>query len=536
MPHPTDHRRRRGHTTLRTTLGTGLAALLLAWTPPQAGAGTDTLRGKVELSQTQVLAGGTRVVYARLALEGIAPRPNDTRERPPLNVSLVLDRSGSMADEGKIDYLRRAASFAVDRLERQDTVSVVEYDDQITLLWPARRVSDTAELKSLIARLEPRGSTNLAGGMQRGIDEARTALSGTSGKAGTLTRVVLMSDGLANTGITDPQEIAGLVRQARQAGIRVSALGLGRDYDEDLMQAIAENGGGRYYYIEHPSQMARVFQDELGTLADTCARELNIVFSGKATVRKAEIVGYDDAGSSRDTSRSLEDLYAGEKRTILLRLEIEAPASGNLDVGRLALAWRDARTGARGQLSQDLSLEVTGDRRAAETSRNRDVAAEAELAESDRVQKDQVKLYQEGRHAEARRNLDALANDLEGKNIELQDERVRRKIEALRVENRQMATAAASPVAQKDYLKASKQRLYQAKSGKRSGFALQPGDRGREVEQLQEALRKAGAYKGPIDGIYDDDVSKAVEAYQKANSLGIDGIAGAGTMDSLGLY
>lgn len=536
MPQRDENRRRKKTSRLRATASAGFAAMLLAATSQLAAAAPEPLRGQVELSQTQVLAGGTRVVYARLTLEGITPRPDDKRERPPLNVSLVLDRSGSMADEGKIDYLRRAASFAVDRLERQDTVSVVEYDDQITLLWPARRVGDTAELKSLIARLEPRGSTNLAGGMQRGVEEARTALSGSASKAGTLTRVVLMSDGLANTGITDPREIASLVRQARQAGIRVSALGLGRDYDEDLMQAIAENGGGRYYYIEHPTQMARVFQEELGTLADTCARELNIVFSGKAKVRKVEIVGYDDASGSRDTSRSLEDLYSGEKRSVLLRLEVEAPSTGNLDMGRLSLAWRDARTGARGELKQDLAVEVTGDRKAADGSRNRDVAAEAALAESDRIQKEQVKLYQEGRHAEAQRNLDVLANDLEGKNIELQDERVRRKIEALRVENRQMASAVASPAAQKDYLKSSKQRLYQAKSGNRSGFALQPGDRGREVEQLQEALRKAGTYKGPIDGIYDDDVRKAVEAYQKANSLGIDGIAGAGTMDSLGLY
>jgi peptidoglycan hydrolase-like protein with peptidoglycan-binding domain len=130
----------------------------------------------------------------------------------------------------------------------------------------------------------------------------------------------------------------------------------------------------------------------------------------------------------------------------------------------------------------------------------------------------------------------ALAKDLESKNSTLNDDRLRRKVEAINVENRQMSAAAASPSAQQDYLKASKQRLYQAKSGKRTGFALQPGDKGREVEQLQEALRQAGSYKGPIDGIYDDDVKKAVQAYQKTRNINADGIAGATTMDAMGLY
>jgi N-acetylmuramoyl-L-alanine amidase len=99
-----------------------------------------------------------------------------------------------------------------------------------------------------------------------------------------------------------------------------------------------------------------------------------------------------------------------------------------------------------------------------------------------------------------------------------------------------MSEAAHSPTAQQDYLKASKQRLYQAKSGKRTGFALQPGDKGLEVERLQEALKQAGAYKGPVDGIYDSDVKQAVEAYQRSNNLSADGVAGAATMDAMGLY
>ena len=526
------------HHVLRRAATGALCSLVLAAgiaANPAAAAG-DPLRGQVQLDQPTVLAGGTAVVYAVVNFEGIDVDPGTAKQRPALNIALVLDRSGSMSDEGKIDYLKRAAKLAVDRLGPKDTLSIVEYDDQITVMTPPRHVGNLSEVKAMIDQLEPRGSTNLTGGMMRGVDEAKGALDGPANAEGTITRVILMSDGLANTGITDHAEIARLVRGAKSEGIRISAMGLGRDYDEDLMQAVAENGGGRYYYIEHPTQMARVFQEELGSLFDTCARDVEIRFNGTAIVRKVDVVGYDDASGTKDTKRALEDVFSGEKRSVLLRLEIATPASGHVDLGQVVLNYKGAKSGALGNFTQALAVDVTSDRAAVDKARNRQATAEAALAESDRVQKEQVKLYQAGKHDEARKNMSSLAKDLEAKNADLKDERIRRKIEALNVENNQMSAAAASPSAQQDYLKASKQRLYQAKSGKRAGFALQEGDNGLEVERLQEALKKAGAYKGPIDGKYDADVKTAVEAYQRSNNMPADGVAGASTMDKMGAY
>ena len=522
---------------LRATFGTLCSLALLGTTAlVPASAAQDPLRGHVQLDQPTVLANGTRIVYAVVSFEGVDTDPGTVKERPPLNVSLVLDRSGSMSDAGKMEYLRRAAKLAVDRLGPKDTLSIVEYDDQINLMWPAHRVGNLAEVKAMIDALEPRGSTNLTGGMMRGVDEAKDALDGPASKSGTITRVILMSDGLANSGITDPQEIARLVRGAKSDGIRISAMGLGRDYDEDLMQAVAENGGGRYYYIEHPTQMARVFQDELGSLFETTAKDVELQFSGKAIVRKVEIVGYDDASGSQNVKRGIEDLFAGEKRTVLLRLEIAAPSSGHIDLGSVTVNYKTAKSGEARQFSHALAVDVSTDNAAIDRARNKSASAEATLAESDRVQKEQVKLYQSGRHDEAQKNMTTLAKDLEEKNRTLNDDRLRRKVEAIKVENRQMNEAVASPSAQQDYLKASKQRLYQAKSGKRTGFALQPGDKGREVEQLQDALKKAGVYKGPVDGVYDEDVKQAVQTYQKSKNMSADGVAGATTMDAMGLY
>jgi Ca-activated chloride channel family protein len=499
-------------------------------------AANDPLRGQVQLDQPMVLGGGTAVVYAVVNFEGIDVDPGVTKERPPLNLSLVLDRSGSMADEGKIEYLRRAAKLAVDRLGNRDTLSIVEYDDAITLMWPARRVGNTSEVKAMIDRLDPRGSTNLTGGMMRGVDEAKDALDGPARTGGTITRVILMSDGLANVGITDHGEIARLVRGAKHDGIRISAMGLGRDYDEDLMQSVAENGGGRYYYIEHPTQMARVFQEELGSMFDTVARDVEIRFSGTAVIRKVEVVGYDDARGTRETKRGLEDVFGGEKRAVLLRLEVAPPSSGRVDLGQVTVNYKTAKGGQAKSFSQALAVDVSGDKATVERSRNKEASAQAALAESDRIQQEQVKLVQAGKHDQAKKNMTALARELEEKNKSLNDERVRRKIEAINVENEQMGRAASDAAAQKDYLKSSKQRLYQAKAGKRTGYALQLGDKGIEVERLQEALKNAGVYKGPVDGVYDADVKTAVEAYQRSNSMPADGVAGAATMDKMGAY
>ncbi len=137
--------------------------------------------------------------------------------------------------------------------------------------------------------LTPRGSTNLAGGMQRGIDEARDAKSNLHLSDTTLSRVVVLTDGLANTGVTNAGEIASLAVDARRQGVRVSTIGLGLDYNEDLLQSIAEGGGGKYYYVESPVQLARIFEEELKSAFATCARDVHISFHGNGAVRGAEL-------------------------------------------------------------------------------------------------------------------------------------------------------------------------------------------------------------------------------------------------------
>jgi len=513
----------------------GFAALLALTALACAGAeAKPALTSSVEIERPVITKGWTRPVYVlvHFAAPELEVKPT---QRPPLNLSLVLDRSGSMEDKGKIEYLRQAAKLAVGRLGERDVVSVVEFDDRITLMWPASHAHDVARLQREIDELAPRGSTNLAGGMQRGIDEARAARRDLHLSDQTLSRVILLTDGLANTGETDPGAIAGMAADARRSGVRVSAIGLGLDYNEDLLQAVAEGGGGKYYYVESPVQLARIFEEELKSAFATSARDVHISFHGSFAVKGAELIGFSSS-SGRDVAADWPDFYAGESRSVLLRIDVDAGREGSLDLGRFDVAWRDAASGATGTLDLPIRVSVGGDMAASDRSLNKNVSVEASLAESERGLAANVKLAQSGQTDKAKSANASIIADLKARNATLKDERIARKIEAMNVEQDQITRAASAPEAMASYSKASKQRLYQAKSGNRAGYVLQQGDKGIEVERLQQALAGKGLYKGRVTGVYDQATADAVKAYQKTNGVDADGVAGAETQARLGLY
>ncbi len=514
-------------------LGALLLAALFTAAFMEGALAKDAVTSKVEIDRPVLLRGQTaEPVYLLLRLS--AMEAVGAGERPPLNMALVLDRSGSMADAGKLDYVKKAATKVINTLGRKDVLSIIEYDDQITIMWPAGRVESASALSHLIDGLTPRGSTNLTGGMMAGVDEVKRAGEKNLTGKEALNRVLLLSDGLANDGITDPGAIRELVRKARRDGVPISTLGLGRDYDEDLMQDIAENAGGRYYYIENPEQMSRIFAQELNALFKTVARNCVIEIKAGAGVKDVKIFGFEsDNGAGKAV---LGDIYGGEKRTVLVRLEVDPQRLGHMDLGALKMSYADADDGAVHTFDVNLGVEITDDVSKTKAAVNHDVAVEATLAETERAQNEAVKLYEAGKHDEADKRMQGLITTTTKKQAELKDVRVAKKLEALNVEAIDMKAVALAPEAQSEYLKRTKQRLYQAKQGQRQLSMMQTGDKGYEVERLQEALAKTGYYSGPVNGVYDGSVADAVTAFQKAQNLGADGMAGPATMKGLGLY
>jgi Ca-activated chloride channel family protein len=484
---------------------------------------------KVELDYPLVAVGKKVTLYALIDFQ--VAQAEKIEKRPHINLALVIDRSGSMADRGKIGYAKKAAKIVVDSLKPSDRIAVVEYDDRVSVLWPSSLVESPRTIKRMIDRLSPRDMTNLTGGMLKGVDEVEKNVD-----PDLINRVIVLSDGKANRGVTNPHAIKHLVRQAKAKGVHISSMGLGVDYNEDLMEAIAEAGGGNYYFIEHPTQMSRIFKNELSILFATVAKDVKLEYVDNGLVQKAEFIGFVAKKKGVNLELEPEDFYANESRSLVLKIQIEPQEAGRLSLGKIRLSYFDVLQNQAKTVEQDLVAEATNDLAQVEKARNDKVVAESTLFEADHKHAQSIRLFEKGHKKQALQQINALNENLKQKNRKLKNKTISTKIEALGMESDQMSEAEKTTWARYRYLKSSKIRYYQSKKGKRGLYVLQEGDSGREVEDLQRNLQRLNVYSGPIDGIFDAEVTEAVKAYQRQQNLDDDGVVGPRTMKKLGVY
>jgi Ca-activated chloride channel family protein len=274
------------------------------------------------------------------------PPPVTTAARPPLNLALVLDRSGSMGERNKITFAREAAVFAVRELQPTDRVSVVAFDDRIEVVMANAPVSDVEGVVQKINQIHPRGSTALHGGWQEGARQAQShrQLEGVN-------RVLLLSDGLANVGESRPDVIANEVHTFAAAGVSTSTLGVGDEYNEDLLEAVARSGDGNYYYVESPAQLPNIFRTELQGLSATAGVDVTLAVEPKAGVTVADVL--TECARSPDGRLRLPNLIGGVPVRVVVRLNVEA-YTGERELVHFRLDWQapkdDLREGAEVRL------------------------------------------------------------------------------------------------------------------------------------------------------------------------------------------
>ena len=224
--------------------------------------------------------------------------------RPPARVALVLDRSGSMGGT-KMAMARNAVQHAIRLLKAQDRLAVVCYDDRVETILANTAASPEAKTLALqrLAQVDARGSTNLEGGWLRGAQElARRAVLAADDKPG-VTRVLLLTDGLANQGETNPQVLAATAARLRAEGIATSTFGVGADFDEVLLQRLAADGGGHFYFIEQPQQIPDLLASELGETLEVVARDAVFEISGGAGRRAGRAERPADGLGARPPAR-----------------------------------------------------------------------------------------------------------------------------------------------------------------------------------------------------------------------------------------
>lgn len=217
-----------------------------------------------------VPAGAPAVRYLDVQISAPSKTAN-AKSRAPVSVALVLDRSGSM-DGTKMAMAKGAAVHGLKLLTATDSFGVVAYDEEVTTV--VDRTHATKEAKKLafdrLAQIDARGSTDLHAGWQRGAELAKTP--GVDSK--TISKVMLLTDGLANQGLIDHELLVAVAKKLRAAGISTSTFGVGADFDEDLLSRLAVEGGGHFYFIERPQQIPDFFASELGETLEIVARDV----------------------------------------------------------------------------------------------------------------------------------------------------------------------------------------------------------------------------------------------------------------------
>lgn len=311
--------------------------------------------------------------YAELNAENM---PDLRRQEVPLNLAIVIDRSGSMSGE-KIVNARKAAKYIINQLGANDYVSIISYSSQVELVHATSRVQNQQNILSKIDRIISSGGTNLMGGAQRGYDEVKRNY-----KTGYINRVLLLSDGQANEGITDPTQIQKIVRNQNNIhGISISTFGLGLDYNEDLMTAMAEHGSGNYYFIRDAYGIAQVFERELNGYKELIAQNVQMEIRIPDNIQVEQVYGQSYEMEGRKIKVYIRDLFSKDRKGILVRYKNMEQSSRNINF-ITKVTFTDPSTEMPFDLKTSNELEFTNSRRLYLENFNEWVSTQVTLYES----------------------------------------------------------------------------------------------------------------------------------------------------------
>jgi uncharacterized protein YegL len=254
---------------------------------------------------------------------------NDRQQLRPVNLALVIDRSGSMAEADKISRVKAALLVLVSQLRDLDVLSIVVFDSEAQVLLPARRLADRESIKQLIRQIEPGGSTNLHAGLMLGFQEARKNY-----RKEATNRVILLTDGIANRGETAPEKIAQDSLRFNDEGIDLSTIGVGLDLNKDLLRQLAKSGRGLFHFVADVQDIQKVFITELQSLISPVANEPKVEIDYDADFELVQLYGYEPLLRKSGLTLKLDNMNQGLTQVVLLRFR---PARKDLDKARLSV-------------------------------------------------------------------------------------------------------------------------------------------------------------------------------------------------------
>jgi len=277
-----------------------------------------TTHAKLEAGREQTVDVLIRITPPEPKLDQ-SSQPN-WKGRSDLNLSLVIDRSGSMQGE-KMIRAREAAMFCVDQMLATDRLSVVTFDEHIEVLFPSEPVTNKQAMKDLISRVTARGSTALHEAWVRGGLTVSERLLDQG-----INRVLLITDGQANVGVTNTDEIVTQAMGLFQRGVSTSTIGIGADFNEDLLMPMAQSGGGNAWHVVEPDDMQRIFQIELDGLIAQFAHTVSLSLIPADGVRVVDVL--NDFELTETGRYRLPNLQSGSPLDVVVQLRVGAEEVG----------------------------------------------------------------------------------------------------------------------------------------------------------------------------------------------------------------
>ena len=293
------------------------------------------LNAKLDFNVIAVDQGET----VNLLLEIAAPGLKGDRRRDPARLQVVLDRSGSMAG-GKLRAALLAIETLIGRLHTDDIFGLIVFDHRIAIPVASGPVGDGMAIRQALHSIGPGGSTNLGGGLLRGIQECGRTSDGAA------TTLVLLSDGHANDGVIDHDQLASFAAGAAREGITISTIGIGYGYDEDLLEVISRGGSGNSHFAESGDEAAAYLTGEVDGLLEQVAQAVSLTVKPSDSVSQVRL--FNDLSVAQIEGGfmvELGELVADEKRKLLFEIDVpDIAVLGPTQVCEIELRWVDTET------------------------------------------------------------------------------------------------------------------------------------------------------------------------------------------------
>ncbi len=353
---------------MKRLISVSLSLMLLAATHSTSAALANQVQLNVSMANPTLLAQQKQTTYVKVGLTGF--KMDGKSQRAPVNVAIVLDKSGSMSGE-KINKAKEAAIAAISRLSPRDIISVVVYDSTVRVVVPSTKLTDKQAVISEIRKIGSGGSTALFAGVSKGATEIRKFL----GKD-YVNRIILLSDGLANVGPQTPSELGDLGESLMKEGISVTTMGLGLDYNEDLMTQLAEKSTGNHLFIESAQDLVALFNHEFDDVLSVVAQEVVIDIRLASGVRPVRTLNIDSEINGQQVLVKLNQLYSEQEKYALLEVEVPAGKAGETrPIADVKISYANMQTKTTDRLASSIRVAFTESNAAVEKQADAQVGA-----------------------------------------------------------------------------------------------------------------------------------------------------------------